>query len=94
VYPVIDSVRPIWQRRGSVFKVYGSRFKSEQGTGTIKLGISSLENAKQWIETRIDDTIPASWTPRGTYNVIITNSDTLSDTSQIRVLIPSITGTN
>ena len=88
--PVISSIAPIWQRRGATFKLRGTHFKSTQGAGTLYLGSSDLLTAATWSDTLVIDTIPASWTPKGTYNVIIKNSDSNRDTTQIRVLIPTI----
>jgi hypothetical protein len=87
----IDSIRPIWQKRGLTFKVRGRGFRPTQGTGIIKLGVSDLLTAATWNDSLIIDTIPASWSPRGTYNVIIQSSYGYKDTTQLRVLIPTIT---
>ncbi len=77
---------------GAVFKVYATGFGTTQGTGNIFLGTSNLLGAQAWSNTLIIDTIPVTWIPKGTYNVIVKNSDSNRDTTQIRVLIPSITG--
>lgn len=92
--PFISSVKPVWQKRGLTFKVRGYGFGTEQGDGVLRLGISSLLVAKTWTDTLVEDTIPASWSPRGTYNVILENNCGAKDTGSIRVLIPTITGTN
>jgi hypothetical protein len=91
IYPVIDSIKPIWQKRGAAFKTKGYGFLSTKGTGNLKIGTSNQTQISVWNDTLIIDTIPASWSPKGTYNIIITNSDTLMDTNQLRILIPSIT---
>lgn len=99
--PLIDSVRPYMpsilmaaQKRGATFKIRGRGFKATQGTGTIYLGSSDLLTVAYWSDTLIIDTIPISWTPKGVYNLIVKNSSNLRDTSQIRVLIPTINRMN
>lgn len=96
--PIIDSIRPYMpsilmaaQKRGAPFKIRGRGFKATQGTGTTYLGSSDLLTAAYWSDTLIIDTIPGGWTPKGVYNLIVKNSDNQRDTSQIRVLIPTIT---
>ena len=89
--PVITSIAPIWQKRGLTFKVRGYGFNATQGSGNLYLGTSDLLTAGTWSDTLVIDTIPASWSPRGTYNVIVKTSGNLRDTIQLRVLIPTIT---
>jgi hypothetical protein len=94
--PLISSITPAqpgqtaMQTRGGLFKIHGSRFLNTQGTGKVKLGTSNLLTAKTWSDTLVEDTIPPTWSPRGTYNLIVITSDTLADTGGIRVLVPSI----
>jgi hypothetical protein len=90
--PRIDSIRPIWQKRGALFKVRGFGFHDTKGSGTVTLNGTNLGLSQTWTDVLIIDTIPMGWTPKGTFNLIISNSNDLKDTTQLRVLIPTITG--
>jgi endonuclease/exonuclease/phosphatase family metal-dependent hydrolase len=91
--PLIDSIRPVALKAGTLFTLYGSGFKAAQTTGSLMLNAINLGAAGIWSDTLIVDTIPVG-TPRGTYTkTVVTNSDGLSDTISIRVIKPEITVT-
>lgn len=92
IVSMIDSIRPVSGRVGSVFTVYGVNFG--ETAGSFWLNGIDCGFPKTWTPTGGSDTVPAG-SPRGYYSPkVVPNGGAYRDSSRygFRVKAPAITG--